>query len=83
LRPTAQSQVRSADPVAKEELIELTLEFEEDELSFLPNSPGFHHVLLSGGDINEHALTNRILGGEDQRRLIEKLGPPGDWPSRA
>lgn len=68
--------------VKGEELIELTMEFDEDELSFLPDSPGFHHVVLSGDYVNEHALTKRVVGDDEKRRLIAKLGPPGDWPSR-
>jgi hypothetical protein len=66
--------------VKGEELIELTFDFEQDVLSFPPDSDGFHHVVLSADFVTTKALSNRIVSGDEKKRLIEKFGPPGDWP---
>jgi hypothetical protein len=67
--------------VKGEELIELTFDLEQELISFPPDSDGFHHVVLSAGFVNTKALSKRIVGGDEKARLIERFGPPGDWPS--
>ena len=66
--------------VKGEALIEVVIDFNEEEMSFLPESTDFHHVILTGSFVNNNASSRRLVPSDEKNRLVEEFGPPGSWP---
>jgi hypothetical protein len=68
--------------VKGEQVIELTIDLDEELMSFAPSDKEFAHVQLSSDFINAKVLTKRILDDAERTRLIEERKPPGSWPGQ-